>query len=377
MKPKRTVKAGQSCSLALIAAALQDHRTRSRQLMRPGPNILLDAGATRWSPPQIKDIKAVVDTGLKQKVEKPSKFGSKQVEKEYVLDCKQTLSLAQKLGIADCPSYALTENEWKGIKEKSNKRLDSRQPCAICKEKFGMDAQVLLSCSHVFHKVCLQAFERYAGRKTCPLCRQNAYQTRVIHEGKRFHYSQSATKIQAAWRGYVVRSWYRKLREVTPPQNPLLRKQFFEKKLKDITDRMVKSFDVNVDEFLAEIDENIATQRQIIGSYINCYIDPEEWKKIKYKALQRGNLECSICVTSISTNMDSKIPGLSCSSTCVSHPRTDKEDLEKPRAALLLSCTHVFHQACLETFEAFTEGVSQPVCPLCRSLYNKKLLASV
>lgn len=46
---------------------------------------------------------------------------------------------------------------------------------------------------------------------------------------------------------------------------------------------MVKSFDVNVDEFLAEIDENIATQRQIIGSYINCYIDPEEWKKIKYK----------------------------------------------------------------------------------------------
>ena len=57
--------------------------------------------------------------------------------------------------------------------------------------------------------------------------------------------------------------------------------------LKDITDRMVKSYDVSVDEFLAEIDENIATQRQIIGSYVDCYIDPEEWKKIKFKVSKK------------------------------------------------------------------------------------------
>lgn len=329
--------------------------------------MLSEPGASRWTSSLVKDVKAVVDTGLKPRVEKSRKH----VDREYVLDQRISLSLAQKLGLEKSPVTLLSENEWKGIKEKSNEREDSHQPCAICKELFGTDAQVLLSCSHVFHKVCLQAFEQYVGRKTCPLCRQQEYQTRVIHEGKRFHYSRCATIIQAAWRGYVVRNWYRKLREVTPPQNPLLRKKFFEKKLKDITDRLVKSYDVDIDEFLAEIDANMATQRRIIGSYVDCYNDTEEWKKIKHKALQRGNLECSICVTSISMNIDSEIPNVSSSG---SHTQTGSENL---RTALLLSCTHVFHKACLETFEAFTAGVSQAVCPLCRSLYNKKVLTSV
>ena len=44
-------------------------------------------------------------------------------------------------------------------------------------------SQVILSCSHVFHKNCLQAFERFSGKKTCPMCRVEQYQTRVIYDG--------------------------------------------------------------------------------------------------------------------------------------------------------------------------------------------------
>ena len=93
-----------------------------------------------------------------------------------------------------------------------------------------------------------------------------------------------------------------------------------------------------------------------------------------FQALQRGSLECSICVTSILTDMNSESSSLPSVTTSIPHVRKEPE---KHRAALLLSCTHVFHQACLETFEAFTEGLTQAVCPLCRSLYNKKLLSSV
>jgi len=30
---------------------------------------------------------------------------------------------------------------------------------------------------------CLQSFERFTGRKSCPMCRRESYQTRVVHEG--------------------------------------------------------------------------------------------------------------------------------------------------------------------------------------------------
>lgn len=34
-------------------------------------------------------------------------------------------------------------------------------------------------------------------------------------------------RIQAAWRGYVVRCWYLKLRETVPPTDPKLKKKFY------------------------------------------------------------------------------------------------------------------------------------------------------
>lgn len=59
-------------------------------------------------------------------------------------------------------------------------------------------------------------------------------------------------RIQAAWRGYVVRSWYLKLRETVPPNDPMLRRKFYEEKVNIqytavVVFQMVFSLLLNVD----------------------------------------------------------------------------------------------------------------------------------
>lgn len=44
------------------------------------------------------------------------------------------------------------------------------------------------------------------------------------------------------------------------------------------------------------------------------------------------------------------------------------------RKTVLLSCSHVFHDTCLATFEELT-CEERPVCPVCRSLYQKRVLS--
>lgn len=61
--------------------------------------------------------------------------------------------IAQKLGIAPKPPPPLTEKEWKEAEMKAVQRKDHQQPCPICMEPFGFSSSVILSCSHVFHKV--------------------------------------------------------------------------------------------------------------------------------------------------------------------------------------------------------------------------------
>lgn len=38
-------------------------------------------------------------------------------------------------------------------------------------------------------------------------------------------------RIQACWRGYIVRKWYENLRKTVPPKDRKLRKKFFEEKV--------------------------------------------------------------------------------------------------------------------------------------------------
>ena len=47
----------------------------------------------------------------------------------------------------------------------------------------------------------------------------------------------------------------------------------------------------------------------------------------------------------------------------------DDEGGQHRRQRSLLSCTHVFHEACLCAFENFNDGPNS--CPLCRAVYSK------
>ncbi|XP_053754711.1 RING finger protein 32 isoform X8 [Panthera pardus] len=243
-------------NLAVTAVALQDHILHDLQLRNLS---IADPSKTKAqqrdtrSKSLKRNTKAVVDTGLKTTVQGPK---VEDPEKEYVLDPKPPpLTLAQKLGLFEPPPLPLSSEEWEKVKQRSITQGDSTQPCPICKEEFELRPQVLLSCSHVFHRACLQAFEKFANKKTCPLCRKNQYQTRVIHDGARLFKVKCATRIQASWRGHVVRKWYRDLRRTVPPTDAKLRRKFFEGKEQWHLDRRARTEKLKIPHF-GEIREN-------------------------------------------------------------------------------------------------------------------------
>ncbi|XP_071942226.1 RING finger protein 32-like [Antedon mediterranea] len=343
---------------ALAAVAFQDHIASGLSLVDP-----LRKKQIHFATPKKKlnAVKSTINTGKRKNV-KVKKEEAK--DEEYVIDYEPTmLTLAQRMGLVAAPEQPLTENEWKEAKEKSNCREDSTQPCVICKEDFGFQEQVLLSCTHVFHRTCLQAFERFTGKKSCPMCRKVHYQTRVIHEGSKVHRIRCVVRIQAHWRGYIVRSWYKNLRKTVPPNDPKLRKKFYEEKLELITDRLVGSYDTSVDDFLSEIDRSMEASRRIFehldASGLRSITD-EEWQVIQVKALKRADTDCPICIMPLEGSPDD------------SSPRPSPDRLAK-RQTVLLSCTHVFHNVCLSAFEELS-FIERNVCPVCRSGYHKHVL---
>ncbi|KAM5157414.1 RING finger protein 32 [Mantella aurantiaca] len=354
-KPSKNYNGNQQ-PVILTAVALQDHILQNLQLQHLS---LVDpckgvSSIRSARPVNKRQMKAVVDTGIRRKhIDKVTLKGT---EEEYVLDpAGPPLTLAQRLGIVEAPAKPLTDDEWKKVKQRSVEQGDSLQPCAICKEEFEMHSQVLLSCSHVFHRVCLQAYERFAGRKVCPMCRKNHYQTRVIHDGARLFRAKCAIRIQACWRGYIVRKWYKKLRQITPPKDPDLRKKFFENKFTEISDRLLRSCSTNIDVLFREIDQSVAASRcvfRLLEENFSRDISDADWERIQVQAVHQEISDCPICITPLNYNEDHR-------------------GQSSPRPIVLLSCSHVFHHACLQAFEDFSVGKCH-ICPLCRSPYQKK-----
>ncbi|KAM9186121.1 RING finger protein 32 [Dugong dugon] len=352
-------------NLAVTAVALQDHILHDLQLQSLS---VADHSKTKVQKKENKskslkrDAKAVIDTGLKKITQSPD---VEDPEKEYVLDPKPApLTLAQKLGLFEPPPLPLSTDEWEKVKQRSITEGDSLHPCPICKEEFELHPQVLLSCSHVFHRACLQAFEKFTNKKTCPLCRKNQYQTRVIHDGARLFKVKCATRIQACWRGHIVRKWYRNLRKTIPPKDAKLRKKFFEEKFTEISHRILCSYDTNIDELFLEIDHCLAINRSILQQLeekCGHEITEEDWEKIQVQALHQEISECSICLTPLSFN-----------SNFQSAP-SGKSPNQPSRETVLLSCSHIFHHTCLLALEEFSLGEIY-TCPLCRSCYQKKIL---
>ncbi|XP_032228491.2 RING finger protein 32 [Nematostella vectensis] len=356
LPPERRDKLESLPNTALTAVALQDHWARSLSLKDPVKkkinHSLPVAAKPRSTAARIKGGKG------------PE---TRESNKEYVLDpVPPPPTLAQKYGLVEAPEKLLSDTDWQSVKQQSNARLDSTLPCVICKEDFGNLQQVLLSCSHVFHRTCLEAFEKFSGKKCCPMCRKEKYQKRIIHEGAKQHRVKCVIRIQAAWRGYVLRSWYRKLRQTVAPKDPKLRQKFYENKLQSITDRLVGSMEASratVDNLMSEINQSLASSRNIMsridGDCIKSPISSQEWEQARLKAVERCTTDCPICIMPLAQQ------GL--------YNRETSACAGKHRPSVLLSCSHVFHMTCLQAFEEFTTSTKH-VCPVCRATYQKRVL---
>ncbi|XP_072307467.1 RING finger protein 32 [Eucyclogobius newberryi] len=335
--------------LALTSAALQDHITKKLLL----PSFSLSGSGLQWkcrrkSSTKIKNYQSVDDEDLGK-------------EREYVIDDTQApLTLAERMGLVVGPVEKLTEEQWSLVKVRSAQQGESAHPCAICKEEFHLKPQVLLSCSHVFHRACVKAFEKFSSQKCCPVCRRRQYETRRIHDAANLFRHKCATRIQAWWRGYVIRKLYTK-KKTRCPKEKLLRQKFFEEKLQELNDSFVQYCHTDTEAFLSDIDHSLSSSRQVFEELERRHMsEPQEdhWNKIQSQVIQRGVWDCPICLTALHT------PSLT---------ESDAARYPPHRHCVLLSCSHVFHQLCLESFETFTAD-SKPSCPLCRSVYHKKLL---
>ncbi|XP_068604357.1 RING finger protein 32 [Brachionichthys hirsutus] len=336
--------------LVIASVAFQDHITRT--LLHPDFSLSDPLLECRRKPSRNAPTRRRVKENVPQRQ-------NQQEEREHVLDsAPPPLTLAQKLGLVASPAGRLTEEEWTRVKARSVLQGDSVLPCAICREEFLLQPQVLLSCSHVFHRVCLQAFERYSRRKCCPMCRKEPYETRVIYDAAHLFRHKCAIRIQACWRGYVVRTRYRNLRKSICPKDKVRRRKFFERKLQELNDSFVRYCRTDTEAFLRDINRSLSSSRKVFQQLEGkCLSAPQEkdWDRIQIQVTQRDVKDCPICLNALC------IPDAA--------PSTHRHQSR----TVLLSCSHPFHQLCLEAFESFSPE-SKPSCPLCRSIYHKKLI---
>ena len=122
-------------------------------------------------------------------------------------------TLAQRRGLvqpAPQMEAPVLSREWASIEAKVSSRLQRDACCPICMEGFNQGYEVLLSCSHIFHRNCLESFESFMGRgetRSCPICRKPNYQKKLSKCGTAAWEATCATRLQAVIRGYLARKY--------------------------------------------------------------------------------------------------------------------------------------------------------------------------
>jgi hypothetical protein len=123
-------------------------------------------------------------------------------------------------------------------------------------EGFKQGHEVLLSCSHIFHRTCLRSFENFMkdNELTCPICRTRNYQKKITHIGSAAFAKVCAAKIQRNWRGYAtrklfrvrLRTYYKNLPNSNRPTDEAQqarRKQYYENEFSSITSKLNQNLD--------------------------------------------------------------------------------------------------------------------------------------
>ena len=304
----------------------------------------------------------------------------------------QKLTLAQKLGLVAAPPKPLSLEDWQKIEEMSKKREDG--VCAICLDEFRDGQQVILSCSHTFHKTCLSSFEKHNKIQACPISRRQHYDKRVTDQGFRLYVLKCCVVVQKRWRGALVRErlYSRLIEENYKATSVLFRRRLIGFKISKHSSRndklmdrrarqnenLLKSYQKNIDlqyqlmeDGIAKIHDLKDAQRQFLNQFVMydvqydlnsapeeqqlrlaqrkqelTKITNDEWLKIKERATERKDKDCAICFNEIHCN-------------------------NKKKGLFLLSCSHLFHANCLQAFERYNINKAHH-CPICRAEYEKK-----
>ncbi|CAD8208058.1 unnamed protein product [Paramecium octaurelia] len=286
---------------------------------------------------------------------------SRQLFKLPKINSKQ-LSLAQKLGLVPSPPKPLNQEEWAQIEEQSLKREDIQNcVCPICLEKFRMQQHVILSCSHIYHKTCLESFERVSQTKQCPICRRQDYEKKQFMVANKQYKIQSIIKIQALFRQFRCRKQFyeRMIKMQYKPENSLLKRKLLFYKLSRISSRMSKTIQQQgnqAQQAINQLGENIQIKQEQMENNLNKIYQMKhnneqmaklqpiikvDWISIKKVALERREVDCTICLQSM---VNAKV--------------------------FLLSCSHMFHANCLNSFERYSMAQINN-CPICRQSYQK------
>lgn len=349
----------------------------------------------------------------------------------------QPTSLAQRRGlVAIAPQAdAMSEKDWESVESK----LDERQEafCPICMEGFNKGHEVLLSCSHMFHRACLQAFEKFVkvSERICPICRTSSYQKKITRKGSVAYSIVCATKIQALYRGYVIRRpfYYKKRAYYAEGKgSETARNQFYSKEMTTITNAMSKDIDRRdreIDHLVNSSDQTLLESRQLDmlfetmmadriavlessssssistlspsmnsrndhnsnsgnsdrnrdckhkrGKRSTSPIPENEWNVTMRKALDRGLDDCAICMGLLCTESERTFaPGKEEKDDVNNYDNNNSSGnptVSNRRRAVLLSCSHAFHANCISNFERFSCD-EEYVCPVCRSVYQKRPL---
>lgn len=281
----------------------------------------------------------------------------------------QQLSLGQRLGLDPPPPAKLTNEQWHAVQVSSQLRAHSQFPCPICQDAFRLEPQVMLSCGHVFHAACFGNFEKFAtghaGPRSsvvavqptalcCPVCRTANYEKRIVTDGALCYRTRCATLIQSLYRGFRVRRRYWRYLPRTKARWDKTR-SYAIFKLTSATTRLMKMMDSHsdsLDALLAECDRTVsmarATLHQADVALLNSLTD-EKWEQVRAVAAQRCVPDCPICMMAFAATNSGPA---------------------KPQ--VLLSCSHVFHVSCLQSFETFAlSSGGNANCPICREPYQK------
>ena len=320
-------------------------------------------------------------------------------------------TLAHRRGLIQHKAVAAHETvsaiEWKAIEDGLKTRAVDAY-CPICMEAFKEGHEVLLSCSHIFHRQCLSAFEKFMNKseRLCPICRHNNYQKKITHAGSNSYQLVCILKIQTFYRGYVARKRYRSSLRTYYRQgygNNQQKSKFYKEELSIYTSKISKEVDNRSKEVdsmcdvldntlresreLDQLFDSLLQQRMLLNSTTTAtrsmgnYDSPEkdedymyladskhsprdrpntlsdaEWNEILQRSRERGLGECVICMCGLSYFDGDTKGGV----------------IKRSKYNVLLSCSHIFHEKCLNNFERFALSAADDAthhilcCPICR-----------